>query len=108
VFLIGIALNFVWEMVQAPPYAPMGPFWRATWRCFRASLGDGVLVLLVWVTGGMLFNSSAWFVRSSKARLAFGSSLGLGLAVLIECGVSKRSVGPTAQACQSCRAQQLV
>ncbi len=84
VFLIGIALNFVWEMAQAPLYAPMGTFWRATWRCFRASLGDGVLVLLVWMTGAMMFNSSAWFVRSSKARLAFGSSLGLGLAVLIE------------------------
>jgi hypothetical protein len=82
VFLISVPLNFAWEMAQAPLYAPMGTLWRATWRCFRASLADGVLV--VWMTGTMMFRSSAWFVRSSKARVAFAISLGLGLALVVE------------------------
>jgi hypothetical protein len=84
VFLISVALNFLWEMAQAPLYAPMGTSWQATWRCFRASLGDGVLVLLVWMAGAMMFRSSAWFVHSSKARLTFASGVGLGLAVVVE------------------------
>ena len=84
VFLISVALNFVWEMAQAPLYALMGTSWQATWRCFRASLGDGVLVLLVWMAGAMMFRSSAWFEGSSKARLAFASTVGLGLSVLVE------------------------
>jgi hypothetical protein len=84
VFLISVALNFVWEMAQAPLYASMGTLWWATWRCFRASLGDGLLALLVWMTGAMMFRSPAWFVRQSKARLAFASSVGLGLAVVVE------------------------
>jgi hypothetical protein len=84
VFLIGATLNFPWEMAQAPLYAPMGTLGQATWRCFRASLGDGVLVLLVWMTGAMIFRSSAWFGGSSKARLAFASIVGLGLATLVE------------------------
>lgn len=84
VFLISVALNFAWEMAQAPLYTPMGTFWQATWRCFTASLGDGGLVLLVWMTGAMIFLSSAWFGGRSKGRLVFASSVGVGLAVLVE------------------------
>ena len=46
--------------------------------------GDGVLVLMVWMPGAMIFRSSAWFEGSSKARLAFASVVGLGLATLVE------------------------
>lgn len=45
VFAVAFALNFVWEMAQAPLYGPMGTPWEATRRCLIASLGDGALVL---------------------------------------------------------------
>jgi hypothetical protein len=45
VFAVAFALNFVWEMAQAPLYGPMGTAWDATRRCLSASLGDGALVL---------------------------------------------------------------
>lgn len=84
VFVVGVTLNYAWEMAQAPLYAPMGTFWQATWRCFEASLGDGVLVLVVLLTGTMVFRSGAWVVSGSRSRLAFSSGVGLSLAVLVE------------------------
>ena len=84
VFAIAVPLNFVWEMVQAPLYAPMGTFWEATWRCFGASLGDGLLILVVWLTGVIVFRSEVWFSRPSAGRLAFPAGVGLGLAILVE------------------------
>lgn len=84
VFGVGVILNFIWEMAQAPLYRPMGSFWEATWRCFNASLGDGVLVIAVWLAGGGLFGSTTWFLRLSTGRLAFATGAGLCVAVLIE------------------------
>ena len=46
-FLWAVTLNFAWEMAQAPFCESMGTVWQATRRCFVASLGDGVLILLV-------------------------------------------------------------
>ena len=84
VSVIAVSLNFVREMAQAPLYAPMGTFWQATWRCFRASLGDGLLILVVWLAGAILFRSGNWFVRDSTGPLAFGAAAGLVLAILVE------------------------
>lgn len=69
-FAITVALNFVWEMAQAPLYAPMGTFWQATWRCFRASPGGGLLILVAWLTGARVFRSYKWFMGESRSRLA--------------------------------------
>ena len=84
VFAVGVILNFMWEMAQAPLYAPMGSLREATWRCFKASLGDGVLILAVVAAGVLVFRSGAWFLRMSKVRLAFASGVGLVLGVLVE------------------------
>ena len=84
VFGVGVILNFIWEMAQAPLYGPMGSFWEATWRCLKAGVGDGVLILAVLFAGALVFRSNAWFLRMSKVRFAFASGVGLFVAVLIE------------------------
>ena len=45
--LVAAAFNFVWEIGQSPLFAPMGGWFSGTWRCFVASLGDGVIVLVL-------------------------------------------------------------
>jgi len=83
-FVAAVALNFGWEMAQARLYEPMGTVWEATRRCFVASLGDGLTILLVVATGAVLFRSSRWFVEPTLARYAFAALVGLIFAVAIE------------------------
>lgn len=43
--VMGLVVNFAWEMAQAVLYESMGTVWQATWRCFVASLADAAMVL---------------------------------------------------------------
>lgn len=56
-YVIAVALNFAWEMAQAPLYGPMGTLVQASRRCFVASLGDGVLMLGVVLIGYVVFGT---------------------------------------------------
>lgn len=62
-FVSAVALNFGWDMAQARLYEPMGTAWEATLRCLVASLGDGLMILLVVASGAMLFRTGSWFVN---------------------------------------------
>jgi hypothetical protein len=61
-FLLAVGINFLWEMAQMPLYENM-PFDdpMSWWLCFRASLGDGIIVLAIWAIGIALFRSRGWF-----------------------------------------------
>ena len=83
-FVFAVVLNFSWEMAQAPLYEPMGTAWQATRRCFVASLGDGLMILLVLWSGATLFGSSGRFVRPTLATVTFAAVAGLVLAVAVE------------------------
>ena len=85
-YLLAVLLNFAWEMAQAPLFEPMGTAWQATRRCFIASLGDGVVVLLIVAIGAAVFRSGRWFVDHQPGRYAFASTVGLVLAIGIEQG----------------------
>jgi hypothetical protein len=84
VFVVAIAVNFVWEMMQARFYAPMGTFWGATWRCLVASLGDGAMIVSISVLGAALFRSWRWFTRPTGARLLFAATAGLAVGIAVE------------------------
>ena len=62
-FVPAVALNFGWEMAQAQLYEPMGTVWEATRRCFVASLGDGLMVLLVVAGGANGLSAIRWSVE---------------------------------------------
>ena len=83
-FVSAVALNFGWEMAQARLYQPMGTAWEATRRCFVASLGDGLMVLLVVAGGAIVFRSVRWSVEPTLARYAFAALTGLIFAVAVE------------------------
>jgi hypothetical protein len=84
VFLIGVAVNFPWEMAQAYLYAPMGDWVRATTRCVGAAIVDGGIVLGIALAGAAIFRSRDWFRRPGIGRALFTVATGGTVAVLIE------------------------
>jgi uncharacterized membrane protein YcjF (UPF0283 family) len=54
------------------------------WHCFVASLGDGVIVLLIVVVGWISFQRWEWFERPAVAGYLLMLLAGLILAVLVE------------------------
>lgn len=83
VFLVAVGLNFPWELLQCRLYImPPGAtsFW---WHCFRASLGDAFIVLLVWAVGWLTFKRPDWFetpeFRGYGVMIAGGLLIGSGV-----------------------------
>src|SRR6266542_4043503 len=61
VFVPALALNFGWELAQCSLYIMSPDTGSIWWHCLRASLGDAVLVLLIWALGWLVFRGAFWF-----------------------------------------------
>lgn len=82
-FATSVLLNFPWEMAQSLLYAPIGAVGEATWRCFVASLGDGVMIFGIYAGGWLWFRRWTWFHGLPARRIAFivvaGALIGSGV-----------------------------
>ncbi len=91
--LLVLALNFAWEMSQAPWFASMRglPFWRATLLCARAALGDVVIAAIAFAFAAAVAKSLAWPVnrRAALATVVFILT-GLAISAAYE-GIALRS-----------------
>jgi hypothetical protein len=83
VFIVGVALNYLWELAQAPLYAGLQDWGRVWWHCLVAALGDGLLIWLILVIGWLVFGRFEWYVFPSYSTLgvmlAAGLSIGIGV-----------------------------
>jgi hypothetical protein len=62
VFIVAVSLNYLWELAQAPLYIGLENYnARVFWHCFVASLGDGIIVLLI-VAAGWIILITAGFI----------------------------------------------
>lgn len=84
VFVVAVLVNYPWAMAQAVLYGPMGTLLQGVWRCFVASLGDGVLVLLIFVTGCVVFGRTSWTVAPRGRQYALTLAVGVAIAVVVE------------------------
>lgn len=84
IFTVAVAVNFAWEMTQSVLFAPMGGWMQGTWQCFVASLGDGVIVLVIAAIGWLWFQRTDWALRPGFAGYALMATVGVAIAVLIE------------------------
>ena len=55
VFGLVVVLNYAWEMAQAVLYEPMESLVEASWRCFVASVADGVMVVVMFAAGALMY-----------------------------------------------------
>ena len=83
-FVISVALNYPWEMSQAFLYVGMDYSVATWWHCFVASLGDGVLVGLIYFLGRMVMSRSDWFTRPGLKPYTIMLTSGLLIGVLLE------------------------
>ena len=84
VFAIAVPFNFLWEMAQSSLYVAMPPFPERVWHCFIASLGDGVMVLLIWIAGWAVYREKDWFRRADAPAYLLTVAGGLLLAIIVE------------------------
>ena len=85
VFIVAVLLNYLWELAQARLYVGLEAYNAGVfWHCFVASLGDGIMVLLIVATGWITLRQPDWFVRPSIPGYLVMITSGLVLAVLVE------------------------
>ena len=84
-FIVAILLNYLWELAQAPLYVGLEDYNAGVfWHCFVASLGDGIMVLLIVVVGWIILQKPDWFVGPGISGYLVMIAAGLLLAVLVE------------------------
>lgn len=84
IFLVAVALNYVWEVAQAPLYAGWKGWDNIWWHCFVASLGDGLLVWLIFGAGWAVFGRFDWYLYPNVAAFGLMLAAGLGIGVGVE------------------------
>lgn len=82
---VSLPLYFAWEMLQAPFFIGMPEDWvAATAICALATLGDGVLVLVVMTAGALLYRNGRWFMLPSASRYGPIVAIGVVLQIAVE------------------------
>jgi hypothetical protein len=83
IFILAVIINYPWELAHSQLYEGMSDFGLALWYCFVASLGDGLLVLLIFGAGCVALRRNDWFVNPGRrgyfVMLAFGLVIGVGV-----------------------------
>ena len=83
-FVVAVLFNYAWELAQSPLYTEMDSARTVWWHCFVGSLGDGLLVLLIFAAGWMVLHQQDWFVSPGVRGYAVMLATGLVMSVGIE------------------------
>lgn len=84
IFFIAVAVNYAWELLQAPLYEWPGKSRNALWHCFVASLGDGLLVLAIYGAGWLAFSRLDWIRKPGIGGYLLMLAAGLFIAIGVE------------------------
>lgn len=86
VFLFAFLLNYPWELLQVPLYQgmPDAAHWDAIKVCTRATLGDGIIMLLAYWSSALLVRDRWWIARPRLASILMLVGLGVAITVLLE------------------------
>jgi hypothetical protein len=84
VFVLAVIANYPWELAHSSLYEGMSDFSLASWYCFVASLGDGLLVLLIFGAGWAALRRSDWFVNPGRRGYLLMMAVGLVIGVVVE------------------------
>lgn len=83
---VSFALNFAWEMLQAPLFSSMRELslGDALITCARAALGDVVLTVVTYLVVGAVAGDMRWGYRPAAGRLLAFCVLGIVTTVALE------------------------
>lgn len=85
VFLLAVPLNLIWEVGQMGAYDfPETTLMEDILGCFIPSLGDGLMMLMIYWAGWLVFRDASWILKlgSKGYRVMLGA--GFILALLVE------------------------
>lgn len=83
IFLLAIPLNFAWELAQSGLYVGADQWPSRWWHCFLASLGDGILTLVIYAVGAIVAGRIDWF-ESGYRSYPWVLATGVILALIVE------------------------
>ena len=83
-FVISVLLNFPWEVAQMPLYVENGSWLEFALHCIIPSLGDGLIVMLIFCVGWAVRGRSDWADQPGWATYALMLTTGLSVAVIVE------------------------
>lgn len=83
-FVISTLINFPWEVAQMPLYVEEGSWVEFALHCIIPSLGDGLLVMVIFGIGWMTLGRSDWSDRPGWAAYALMLIAGFSIAVMVE------------------------
>jgi|SRR3989338_1502802 len=90
VFCFAFLLNFLWENLQTPLYECNKLLGKELIpHLLVASLGDALIILLIYWLGVLVYRRITWIFRLNKSRVALIVTLGLVIAVLIEINATR-------------------
>jgi hypothetical protein len=84
VFVLAVIFNYPWELAHSSLYEGMSDFSLASWHCFFASLGDGLLVLFIFGAGWVALRRSDWFVNPGRRGYLVMLAVGLVIGAVVE------------------------
>ena len=83
-FVIAVLLNFPWEVAQMPLYVADGNWLEFALHCIVPSLGDGLIVILIFCVGWFARGRSDWADKPGGVGYALMLVAGFCAAVLVE------------------------
>ena len=83
-FVVAVLANYMWELLQSPFYAGMQINARTLGHCFLASLGDGVLVLFIYLLDWLTFRRREPSSPPARWRLAAMLATGFVVGAMVE------------------------
>jgi len=88
-------MHFGWEMAQGGRFASMAPlsFWRATFLCARATVGDVVITALAFAIAAATARSFHWPTERGQSLLPVAVFIASGLAVTVAYEIHALAVG---------------
>jgi hypothetical protein len=81
---IGFFSNVIWENAQAPLYLGYSDFWQHFPACFIATLGDVLVVLLIFGCFALIYRSVYWFSNMNVMKIILLMLSGAVISVAME------------------------
>jgi hypothetical protein len=84
-FLIAVSLHLIWEVAQIKAYDfPETNLMTDVIGCFLPTLGDGLMTLIIFWSGWVVFRDSQWILNPGLKGYLLTLVVGLLLAVIVE------------------------
>ena len=84
-FVLAVLLNLIWEVAQISAYDfPESSLVTNVLGCFVPTLGDGLMILIIYWTGWLVFRKFQWILSPGARGYLLMMVIGLVLAVFVE------------------------